>query len=287
MKSPTTPTKKVKAARRTGGGIPIDEMRRLMRVYGSTKCLRKRQKGGEEKNAKADSVKRKFYRWFPDLDERFEKDATGFYRPKFGHDFEMKYREEMRTKDGELLTKKRVKRRKQSLAGESSKPLNGNLEVASRLETSSGRACVSPIHSPSLVSPAIETKWENDWSIDMIIPVDFENERMTSACVVADTEPLDCSFVAQENIFDAVDQTFYGDMVHDSRDTKIPSRSSSMVLSCSYESDFADMKDIQDKSVEEYCQELLGSEDDAILPGFLIDALSDEDSGGLPGLTCQ
>ena len=66
--------KKTRPARRNqrnDRGVSFDEMRRLMRVYGPIKCLRKRQsaKGGED-NTKADSVKRKFYRWFPDLDDR-------------------------------------------------------------------------------------------------------------------------------------------------------------------------------------------------------------------------
>lgn len=101
-----------------GSGVPFDEMRRLMEVYGSTKCLRKRQtplgsNGTRNAAVKIDSVKRKFYRWFPDLDERFERDKeTGLYEPKFGHEFELKYREEMRKKDGESLTSKRARCRK-------------------------------------------------------------------------------------------------------------------------------------------------------------------------------
>jgi len=45
------------------------------------------------------------------------KDKAGFYRPRFGHQFEMQYREEMRTKDGEILSKKRTTRRKQRNIG--------------------------------------------------------------------------------------------------------------------------------------------------------------------------
>ena len=56
-------------------GVPFEEMRRLMDVYGSTKCLHKRQSPkGDDGNAKVDSAKRKFYRWFLDLDEWFERD---------------------------------------------------------------------------------------------------------------------------------------------------------------------------------------------------------------------
>ncbi|KAL7541369.1 hypothetical protein ACHAXR_010851, partial [Thalassiosira sp. AJA248-18] len=124
MKSSTTNTKQItpasRRAKRTDRGVPFEEMRRLMHVYGSVKCLRKRQSkttpdgADENTKAKVDSVKRKFYRWFPDLDERFTKDEEGFYRPKMGHEFELRYREEMRAKDGEVLAKKRARCRKEN-----------------------------------------------------------------------------------------------------------------------------------------------------------------------------
>jgi hypothetical protein len=107
-------------------GIPFEEMKRLMDTYGSTKCLRKRQqkpsppsKDGTKDEAaqsrtKIDSIKRKFYRWFPDLDERFVRDVeTGNYIPKIGHENELKYRQDMRLKDGQILSKKRAKCRKE------------------------------------------------------------------------------------------------------------------------------------------------------------------------------
>ena len=83
--------------------ISFDEMCRLMRVYGSLKCLRNRAtKTAKAKNnnnvdecnsIKIDSTKRKFYRWFPDLDERFVRNSeTGCYEPKAGHVNEMAYR---------------------------------------------------------------------------------------------------------------------------------------------------------------------------------------------------
>jgi len=90
--------------------IPFEEMKRLMRVYGPTKCLRHR-KSKIQGNANVLSVKRKFYRWFPDLEERFEKTDLGWYKPRIGHEAEMKYREELRRKDQELLTLKRVAKR--------------------------------------------------------------------------------------------------------------------------------------------------------------------------------
>jgi len=83
--------------------FPFDEMRRLMEVYGSTKCLRNKR----TENMKISSVRRKFYRWFPDLEERFVQNDAGFYMPKLGHEFEMRYREEMRKKDMKILGKKR------------------------------------------------------------------------------------------------------------------------------------------------------------------------------------
>lgn len=91
--------------------VPFDEMKRLMRVYGSLKCLRNRTPVDSGRAAKVDSVKRKFYRWFPDLDGRFVRTPEGWYRPKAGHEEEMRYRETMRKGDQESLVKKRNARR--------------------------------------------------------------------------------------------------------------------------------------------------------------------------------
>jgi hypothetical protein len=91
--------------------ISFDEMKRLMRVYGSLKCLRNRTPKDSGKTVKLESIKRKFYRWFPDFEERFEKSPEGWYQPKLGHEHEMRYREEMRRHDQQLLVKKRNSRR--------------------------------------------------------------------------------------------------------------------------------------------------------------------------------
>ena len=95
--------------------ISFDEMKRLMRVYGSLKCLRNRTPKDSGKTVKLESIKRKFYRWFPDFEERFEKSSEGWYQPKLGHEHEMRYREEMRKHDQELLVKKRNSRRESKL----------------------------------------------------------------------------------------------------------------------------------------------------------------------------
>eukprot|EP00584_Thalassiosira_punctigera_P016451 CAMPEP_0172548272 /NCGR_PEP_ID=MMETSP1067-20121228/17609_1 /TAXON_ID=265564 ORGANISM="Thalassiosira punctigera, Strain Tpunct2005C2" /NCGR_SAMPLE_ID=MMETSP1067 /ASSEMBLY_ACC=CAM_ASM_000444 /LENGTH=203 /DNA_ID=CAMNT_0013335471 /DNA_START=133 /DNA_END=744 /DNA_ORIENTATION=- len=87
--------------------VSFEEMKRLMRVYGPTKCLRNRTPK-EGNCAKILSVKRKFYRWFPDFHERFVLQSPGeWYRPKIGHEQEMKFREELRKKDQQLLAAKR------------------------------------------------------------------------------------------------------------------------------------------------------------------------------------
>mmetsp|Transcript_4961 Transcript_4961/g.7807 ORF Transcript_4961/g.7807 Transcript_4961/m.7807 type:complete len:242 (-) Transcript_4961:255-980(-) len=91
--------------------VPFDEMKRLMRVYGSMKCLRNRTPVDSGRTAKVESVKRKFYRWFPDLDERFVRTPEGWYKPKDGHEEEMRYREAMRKVDQESLVKKRNSKR--------------------------------------------------------------------------------------------------------------------------------------------------------------------------------
>lgn len=95
--------------------ISFDEMQRLMRVYGSLKCLRNRTPKDSGKTVKLESIKRKFYRWFPDFEERFEKTPEGWFQPKIGHENEMRYREEMRRQDQQILVKKRNSRRESKL----------------------------------------------------------------------------------------------------------------------------------------------------------------------------
>lgn len=177
MKAPTTSvaatvpsTAPVKARRKSmkksDRSVPFAEMQRLMRVYGSIKCHRKRSSGPEE-NMKIDSVKRKFYRWFPDFDEKFEKDPEAsaggnvVYRPKAGHEAEMSYREEMRRLDGEVLCKKRAKCRRERHGTKLNVPsitTSGRISPPPR-RVSSGSvnaklaAPVSPVHS-SVASPA-------------------------------------------------------------------------------------------------------------------------------------
>jgi hypothetical protein len=93
--------------------VSFDEMKRLMRVYGPIKCLRNRRNSQTRPGAitKDTSIKRKFYRWFPDFNERFELTPEGWFLPKFGHEYEMKYREAMRMSDQKVLVKKRCAKR--------------------------------------------------------------------------------------------------------------------------------------------------------------------------------
>lgn len=90
--------------------VSFDEMKRLMRVYGPIKCLRNRNSPARP-GSKDTSIKRKFYRWFPDFNERFEITEGGWFMPKFGHEHEMKYREAMRKSDQQVLIKKRCLKR--------------------------------------------------------------------------------------------------------------------------------------------------------------------------------
>lgn len=91
--------------------VSFEEMKRLMRVYGPIKALRNRASKDIGKSAKPESIRRKFYRWFPDFHERFVKTADGWFTPKAGHQQEMQYREDMRKIDQEILVKKRNDKR--------------------------------------------------------------------------------------------------------------------------------------------------------------------------------
>ena len=92
--------------------VPFEEMTRLMAEYGPIKTQRKSKccpdECGTAGNAKTDSIRRKFYRWFPDFEERFIRNCDGLtYRPKAGHDEEVEYRRTMREMDKQSLVHKR------------------------------------------------------------------------------------------------------------------------------------------------------------------------------------
>lgn len=91
--------------------VTFEEMKRLMRVYGPIKALRNRAVKDTGKAAKPESIRRKFYRWFPDFNERFVKTVDGWFTPKVGHRQEMQYREMMRCMDQDSLVKKRNDKR--------------------------------------------------------------------------------------------------------------------------------------------------------------------------------
>jgi len=91
--------------------VTFEEMKRLMRVYGPIKALRNRASKDTGKAAKPESIRRKFYRWFPDFAERFVKTSEGWFMPNAGHEQEMQYRESMRKIDQDILVKKRNDKR--------------------------------------------------------------------------------------------------------------------------------------------------------------------------------
>jgi hypothetical protein len=107
----------VNKTRTTRQFVPFEEMQRLMATYGPIKTSRKSKSCPDEcgtaGSAKSDSIRRKFYRWFPDFEERFQRNSDGLtYNPKAGHDEEIQYREAMRNMDKEILVHKRKVGRK-------------------------------------------------------------------------------------------------------------------------------------------------------------------------------
>lgn len=282
-------TQKAKAAgKKADRGVTFDEMRRLMRIYGSMKCLRKRQKPVGE-DMKVDSVKRKFYRWFPDLEERFFKDEFGVYRPKIGHEFELRYREEMRTKDGEILAKKRTrcrKERKSSSQGtkvtkctksKATPPSSGRVSPASAIEApSSTPTPSSPIHEDNIIN------------MDITLNMDHDLNQTSAAMIAADTEPVDQSFIAEKDIFDFVENNFFGQEAAANAETECQNVSQWIVCDSSSSDEevpLADSNDVWDreptmdslldKSIEECYEEILGSsDDDGSVSNYLFDMIS-------------
>jgi len=276
-------TKNIKADRRARAdrAIPYEEMRRLMQTYGSVKCLRKRQSPGGE-DTKIESVKRKFYRWFPDLEERFVKDKDGHYQPKLGHEFEVRYREEMRTKDGEILSKKRAKCRKEKFGSGPVKAKRTKTKATSSLLSITKRARVSRTVSldvapdEHLSAPSFPHQGTDIVGTD--ITLTLGTDPISYVVLDDDTEPMDRSFIAEKGIFDDVEESFYGP------DKSVPNCPISPVSSCSsssYEPDSSlgestsvcsatswnrappAIEDMLNRSMEDCCDEILGSSNDS------------------------
>ncbi|KAL7543234.1 hypothetical protein ACHAXR_012518 [Thalassiosira sp. AJA248-18] len=112
--APTGKRKYTKKARdpKRDTSVSFNEMNRLMTVYGPIKCLRNRSSKEPGGAAKPDSIRRKFYRWFPKFNERFTKNSEGYYVPKAGHQEELQYRAELRNNDRvRVVNKKKITRR--------------------------------------------------------------------------------------------------------------------------------------------------------------------------------
>ena len=196
--------------------VAFSEMLRLMNTYGSVKCLRNHQKkkGDDVNNAKEDSVRRKFYRWFPDLDERFERDHEGIHHPKLGHEFEVDYRERMRKLDGEILAAKRTGSRKEHLLNPK-RPRPRDPHKGSKKAMILDRACRASIltvtsndgASPTPVLSALPAQEKDDMVASTLLSV-HENLQEPAA-ITSDIEPLDLSFIAEEGIFDDVETSFF------------------------------------------------------------------------------
>ena len=196
--------------------VAFSEMLRLMNTYGSVKCLRNhhKKKGDDINNAKDDSVRRKFYRWFPDLVERFERNHEGLYHPKLGHELEVDYRERMRKLDGEVLAAKRTGSRKEHLLNpkrpkESHK---GSKQVKKMILDRACRASILTVTSndgasPTPVLSALPAQEKDDMVASTLL--NFHENLQESAAIISDIEPLELSFIAEEGIFDDVETSFF------------------------------------------------------------------------------
>lgn len=187
--------------------VPYEEMERLMNTYGSIKSLRNRgvKSGKTNGDLKKDSIKRKFYRWFPDLEERFCPDKDGRFQPIHGHEHEVKYRKEMRSKSSDLVAKKRAKTNKKNNTN-----VNGKLILEKDGDMSLPPAdrplpdiCTSSSSRRPLPSPPNRKVTFNDQ--DIITSLVSEDEDEASV--------IDECFHASGAIFDEVNEEFYGDEV--------------------------------------------------------------------------
>ncbi len=177
-----------------------------MNVYGALTAVRNRgakqpnKKDGESNNkcqvVKKDSIKRKFYRWFPDLDQRFSRTEDGKYQPIHGHEQEVKYRKEMREKSFESVAKKRARANQRN-----------NYIKRERGELPRGDQPLPEIVSSSatLVVPPLPNKKVTMEAEAIIASLVSEDEDESS------TATIDSVFHASESIFDEVNEEFYGE----------------------------------------------------------------------------
>lgn len=179
-----------------------------MNVYGALTAVRNRgakqsnKKDGESTNncqvVKRDSIKRKFYRWFPDLDKRFSRTEDGKYQPIHGHEEEVKYRKEMREKSFESVTKKRARanQRNNYLKRERGELPRGDQPLPEIVSSSTGTLLVPPL-------PIKNVTMEAEAIIISSLVSEDEDESSTTT--------IDNVFHASESIFDEVNKEFYGE----------------------------------------------------------------------------
>ena len=192
-----------------------------MKVYGALTAVRNR--GGAKKSkssndketkqcpVKKESIKRKFYRWLPDLEERFYRDENGQYQPIHGHEQEVQYRKEMREKSFASVAKKRARSNQRN--NNLKKGLGGNEKPElPRVETSPPNL-TSERGTRSSNIPFLSRRSLTFEDRAIILPLVSEDE-----C----DSPMDNSFHANVSIFDEVNQEFFGE--------EIPSSSSSSYI---------------------------------------------------------
>mmetsp|Transcript_5443 Transcript_5443/g.11462 ORF Transcript_5443/g.11462 Transcript_5443/m.11462 type:complete len:424 (+) Transcript_5443:71-1342(+) len=159
--------------------VPFEEMERLMNLYGSIKAPRIRgavkkkgsvEEGDKKVQVKKDSIKRKFYRWFPNFEERFTRDEDGHYQPVHGHEYEMKYRAEMRHKSMTVVTTKRSDSITKKKYGQ-------NEKIAERKEATKKGNVLSRQVSSSGSSSSGSSDKNIEADIGITIPDDIEIDR--------------------------------------------------------------------------------------------------------------
>lgn len=249
----TPRSKSTKRVKRTDRGVAFEEMIRLMRIYGSVKCLRKRQNSDEGEiftKTRIESVKRKFYRWFPDLDERFTKDEHGMYWPNCGHEDEIRYREEMRKKDGEIIVTKRVTCRRD------------------RHGTSQRKTKKNIPNSNVDASPESVASGTNFMLNGNSAPID-------SFSASVNIDPIECSFLLEHGILDDFDSSCFGSPAAVSSSCSSSTNElDSTTSSSSWEIDAPlFFGGTRDESVVSY-DRILSSDDDSV-SGYLFDLVCD------------
>lgn len=220
----------------------------------------------------------------------------------------MRYREGMRARDGEVLAKKRAMCRKERHTVATTGAKAKRVVTPSKQKMPSlpplpplEAACVTPVAAPKVpdgtlsavpLLPYPERQDEDDIVEGDLNFAEHNPSALPSDVITADFEPMDRSFVAEEAIFDDVEKDFNTlspgkdiaqecppsisqtwSSSEDSSSTSSSGGSDSAACGSWDDSDVPSIDEVLDKSIEECCEDILGSDDNDSVGDYIFDMI--------------